>query len=148
MAASSARTASSLAAARHSHARLAAAVHNLDRALAMPAVEPTWTTRVRGALNALRPAFALHVDTTEGPDGLHGEILDREPRLAHQATVLVREHAVIAATMDALAERLGTVPPDLIRAWAVDLLRELSRHRQRGADLLYEAFETDIGGEN
>jgi hypothetical protein len=34
-----------------------------------------------------------------------------------------------------------------LRTWASDLLRELSRHRQRGADLVYEAYETDIGGE-
>jgi hypothetical protein len=36
---------------------------------------------------------------------------------------------------------------ELARGWASDLLRELSRHRQRGADLVYEAYATDIGGE-
>ncbi|WP_422771495.1 hypothetical protein ACN28C_33630 [Plantactinospora sp. WMMC1484] len=30
---------------------------------------------------------------------------------------------------------------------ATDLLRELFRHRQRGADLVYEAYQPDIGGE-
>jgi hypothetical protein len=35
----------------------------------------------------------------------------------------------------------------VLRGWTSDLLHELSRHRQRGADLVYEAYETDIGGE-
>lgn len=147
MAVTSPRTASSLAAARRSHARLASAVHDLDRVLALPAIEPTWIEHVRAALDELRPAFAAHVQAAEGPDGLHHEILDREPRLVHKAAILVREHAVIAATIDTLSERVGTVQPDLIRTWSVDLLRELSRHRQRAADLMYEAFDTDIGGE-
>ncbi len=36
---------------------------------------------------------------------------------------------------------------DEIRRCGGELLRALSRHRQRGADLVYDAYETDIGGE-
>ena len=86
---------------------------------------------------------------TEGPDGLYAELLDHAPRLTRQVQVLVREHAAVAATMSGLQRRIDT--PDVrvedLRTWASDLLRELSRHRQRGADLVYEAYATDIGGE-
>jgi hypothetical protein len=34
-----------------------------------------------------------------------------------------------------------------VRQRADELLAALSRHRQRGADLVYEAYATDLGGE-
>jgi hypothetical protein len=36
---------------------------------------------------------------------------------------------------------------DGIRESATALLGMLSRHRQRGADLVFDAYQTDIGGE-
>ena len=33
-----------------------------------------------------------------------------------------------------------------LRERGTDLLARLSRHRQRGADLIFEAYDTDIGG--
>ena len=35
---------------------------------------------------------------------------------------------------------------EAIRESLVDVLRSISRHRQRGADLVYEAYHVDIGG--
>ena len=35
---------------------------------------------------------------------------------------------------------------DDLRERATGLLGHLVRHRQRGADLIYEAYQTDIGG--
>ena len=32
-----------------------------------------------------------------------------------------------------------------IRNQAIELLGQLTRHRQRGADLIYEAYQVDIG---
>ncbi|HYU67411.1 MAG TPA: hypothetical protein VEK09_11695 [Jatrophihabitantaceae bacterium] len=34
-----------------------------------------------------------------------------------------------------------------LRTRGIDLLTRLDKHRQRGADLVFEAYETDIGGE-
>ena len=87
---------------------------------------------------------------TEGRGGLYAELLEHSPRLARQAQMLTREHAAIAATMSALqrpADLPGRTGRRTSAGAASDLLRELSRHRQRGADLVYEAYETDIGGE-
>jgi len=50
-----------------------------------------------------------------------------------------------------LLARVGPPVPadqvDAIRAHGTALLARLARHRQRGADLIHEAYEVDIGGE-
>jgi hypothetical protein len=138
-----------LAAARRHRAELLHSIQSFERALAVPAGNPDWRAGVAGRLRTLRAAFTEHVVLTEGPDGLYAELLDHAPRLARGVDVLVREHAALATAMDTLqvhADAVGT-GVDAMRGWASDLLRELSRHRQRGADLVYEAYATDIGGE-
>jgi hypothetical protein len=47
-----------------------------------------------------------------------------------------------------LAESLSGAEPDAIRERANELMRELVLHRQRGSDLVYEAYATDIGGQS
>jgi hypothetical protein len=147
--ASAEQDAASLAAARRRRAELLQSIQSFERALAVPAGDPDWRSGVAGRLRALRAGFTEHVVFTEGPDGLYAELLNHAPRLARGVEVLVREHAALTAAMDALqahADAAGAAVEDL-RGWASDLLRELSRHRQRGADLVYEAYATDIGGE-
>jgi hypothetical protein len=115
----------------------------------VPAQDPGWRGEVRELLGGLRDAFSEHVAVTEGPDGLYGELVDHAPRLARGIEVLKREHAALLARMDGLYGRVRRAEPapEQIRRWADELLRELSLHRQRGADLVYEAYGTDIGGE-
>jgi hypothetical protein len=133
--------------ARRHRAELLAAVQGFECALAEPAADPAWRHGVAAELARLRTEFHTHVELTEGPDGLYGEVLSDAPRLAHKVHRLGREHRKVSAALDALAARIDA-EPERFRSWAGDLLRELSRHRQRGADLVYEAYATDIGGEN
>lgn len=144
-----AESAASLAIARRHREALLHSIQAFERALAVPAGDPGWRPRVSSRLHGLRAAFAEHIVVTEGPDGLYAEVLEHAPRLARSAHVLVREHAAIATALSALQRRIDQPGPSVeeLRAWSSDLLRELSRHRQRGADLVYEAFATDIGGE-
>ena len=139
----------SLEVARRHRATLLRDIQAFEKALAKPAAEPGWREKVSTRLHALRGAFAEHIVVTEGADGLYNGLLENAPRLTRQVQVLVREHAAIATTMAALQQRVDQ--PDAgtedLRGWAGDLLRELSRHRQRGADVVYEAYATDIGGE-
>jgi hypothetical protein len=116
-------------------------------ALAAPAGDPRWRERVADRLYALREAFGEHVIVTEGSAGLYAELLELAPRLARLVDVLIREHAAILVAIDTLAGRVSTRDVERLRGWSSDLLRELARHRQRGADLVYEAYATDIGGE-
>lgn len=139
----------SLAAARRHRLELLVSIHEFERAIAVPSADPDWRRQVALRLARLREAFAEHISVTEGDDGLYAELLVAAPRLARAVGVLVREHVMIARALDRYAARLGEqdVEVERLRGWATDLLRELSRHRQRGADLVYEAFATDIGGE-
>lgn len=134
---------------RRHRAALLGEIHFLEQAIAAPAQDPGWRHRVRASLGGLRGAFAEHTVVTEGPDGLYAELLDHAPRLVRDVHVLLREHRAVVETMAALQRRvdLPEIGAAELRNWATELLGELSRHRQRGADLVYEAYQTDIGGE-
>jgi septation ring formation regulator EzrA len=139
----------SLQNARRHRATLLHAIQALETSLAAPAQELGWRDRVVARLRALSAAFAEHVVVTEGTAGLYAELLDHAPRLCHGVHGLVREHAAVKTALSTLERRAvqREARIDDLRSWASDLLRELSRHRQRGADLVYEAYHTDIGGE-
>jgi hypothetical protein len=132
-------------ACRH-RAELLAAIQGFESALAAPSADPAWRYCVAAELARLRAAFGTHIELTEGPDGLYAEVLGDAPRLVHEVYNLGREHATVAAALDTLAGSLDA-DPERLRLWGSDLLYVLSRHRQRGADLVYEAYATDIGGE-
>ena len=136
------------AAARRHRAELLQTITTFERALAVPE-DVDWRREVDALLGGLREAFSEHVAVTEGPDGLYGELVDHAPRLARGIECLQREHAALLASMDGLHGRVRRPDPTIeqIRGWACTLLEELWSHRQRGADLVYEAYATDIGGE-
>lgn len=121
----------------------------LARALAVAPEEPRWRERVIVHLAPVRRGFAEHVRITEGPVGLYAEVLAQAPRLHRGVRLLTREHAAIVAALADLhraVERPG-VGAEELRRRTDELLRALARHRQRGADLLWEAYQTDLGGE-
>ncbi|MPZ29096.1 MAG: hypothetical protein GEV12_22550 [Micromonosporaceae bacterium] len=135
-------------AARRRRAELLQAIQSFEQAVAAPAGGPAWRERVRRRLRALRDQLAEHMVVTEGPDGLYAELLEHAPRLDRPVAGLVAEHQTLVVRADSLARWLR---PDReverVRQRAGDLLSALSRHRQRGADLVYEAYAMDIGGE-
>ena len=130
-------------------AGLAGDVHALARAVADATVESCWRENVLRRLRPVGQGFAEHVRVTEGPAGLYRELLTHSPRLDHRVRLLTREHAAIVATMLAV-QRLAERPEgslDELRHRAGHLLRALTRHRRRGAELLWQAYQTDLGGE-
>lgn len=137
---------------RRRRAELRESMGQLERALAAPAGNRTvaWGQRVHDAISDLSDDFIDHVVVTEAPDGLHQSILAGAVRLTNAVTALAEEHTDITDNIAALlADTSGEVGSDAveeIRGRAGRLLGQLARHRQRGADLIYEAFETDIGG--
>ncbi|SCE71105.1 hypothetical protein [Micromonospora mirobrigensis] len=124
-------------------------VHALARALAVPPGEARWRERLILRLAPVHRSFAEHVRTTEGPAGRYAELLDQAPRLDHGVRLLTREHTAIAAALAALqrAAEVPGVPCQELCGRAGHLLRALARHRQRGADLIWQAYQTDLGGE-
>ncbi|MEV0157026.1 hypothetical protein AB0H57_25310 [Micromonospora sp. NPDC050686] len=128
---------------------LGADVRALAGVLAVPLREARWRERLILRLAPVRAGFADHVRVTEGPAGRYAELLGQAPRLDRGVRLLTREHAAIAAGLAGLqrAAELPGVPAEELRGRAGQLLRAMSRHRQRGADLIWQAYQTDLGGE-
>lgn len=141
-----------LAAVRLRRAELREALDQLERALAVPASgRPViWGETVHDSAVRIADDFVAHVEVTEGPGGLHQAILAGDLRLANAVDALTAEHAQIAAEVAALVT--DSEPPvtasdvEVLRERGTKLIAHLSRHRQRGADLIYEAYQSDIGG--
>ena len=138
---------------RRRRAELLESMRAVEQALSAPAPgrEQRWAERVHVALVELAADFGEHVTLTEGPAGLYREVLKSAPRLAGAVARLTREHAVITAEVDSLltaASEHGTQEyVDRVRELGTALLARLLRHRQHGSDLIYEAYQAEIGGE-
>lgn len=148
----SASTRTELDAVRARRAELRETLNLLEAALAAPARgrEMIWGEAVHAALVMIADDFGAHVEVTEGPGGLHQAILAGDLRLANAVDALTDEHGQIAEEIAALvADSQAPVTAqdmDELREGATKLLGHLVRHRQRGADLIYEAYATDVGG--
>lgn len=139
-----------LADLRRRRAELRDSMTALEHALAGPAIgDPAhWAGRVQAALTELSADLRTHVQITEDPDGLYPELLQVAPRLSEPVARLIREHGTLRAALDDLLATLDDHVPDVerVRELGTSLLSSLSHHRQRGADLVYEAYEVDVGG--
>jgi|KBSSwiStaDraftv2_1062776.scaffolds.fasta_scaffold110778_3 hypothetical protein len=141
-----------LDAVRRRRAELRESLDALEEALAGPSPEreAEWSELVRCVLIEVSDDFAAHIAVTEGADGLHQEILSSAPRLGHAVQILTDEHAQITteiAELTALCQPPVTpTEAAVIRDLGTRLLGRIVRHRQRGADLVYEAYAYDLGG--
>jgi hemerythrin-like domain-containing protein len=131
------------------------ALVHLEQAISSPASGriPDWTTRVRHDLDGVASSFEQHVVTTERADGLYDEILTQAPRLDGNVRRLREEHPEIAEAIAQMQRRIEATPIGGDE-WPLDdarddlqrLIGHVIRHRQRGADLIWEAYNVDIGG--
>ncbi|MGH2635856.1 MAG: hypothetical protein ACRDHU_06910 [Actinomycetota bacterium] len=126
----------------------------VESAISSPAVgrEADWTKDVTRNLQDLAHAIREHIEITERPQGLYDEISQKAPRLAIKMEQLRAEHPELRDGTDDLIARLEATP--IGDAWPLAearddlqrLLGRLVRHRQLGADLVWEAYNLDIGG--
>ena len=126
---------------------LLSGIKRVEHAIGEPIGDPLWWSGLSRAVAQLRTAFSAHVDVTEGPTGHYAGLLEHAPRLARGVNDLVDEHRDVLAAFNELEDTMERVSPDRVRRQTVRVLRKVWRHRQRGADLLYEAYVIDIGGE-
>jgi hypothetical protein len=131
------------------------AIADVEAALAAPASDAGWRDGVGEALTTLRSTIADHIVATEAPDGILASVRADAPRLSNAVDRLDAEHATLTHDTESLIDRLGsaaTAPAtddvQEIRDEALSLLTAVIRHRQRGADLLYEAYNVDVGGQS
>lgn len=137
-------------------AGLRSAMTELESALAAPApgrVEE-WRAGVSEALTALHEVWTRHIVETEAPGAFLDELVSEAPRLATPAAHLRREHNEILGVINRAEQWLGQVLlddnhevwVDRLRADLSTMLCALAHHRQRGADLIFAAYDVDIGG--
>jgi hemerythrin HHE cation binding domain-containing protein len=138
---------------RRHRAELRESMGALEDVLAAPATSDwvRWGSRAQAALMELAGDFKAHVEITEGPHGLYQDLRQNSPRLSQAVTRLTQEHVMIGSQLESLLTKATTVatPEEVnrVRELGTALLGRLVRHRQAGADLVYEAYEVDIGGE-
>jgi hypothetical protein len=130
------------------------ALVDVEQAISRPAVgrEPEWTKGVVLRLEGLAHAIEEHVEITERPEGLYDEISTKAPHLATKIDRLREEHPVLRDRAQVLLTKLQTTaigpgwPLDAARDDLQRLLGQIVRHRQLGSDLVWEAYNLDIGG--
>jgi hypothetical protein len=133
-------------AARARRERLFHALVALESALTGPSQpHERWLAEVREAVTEMRDTVVDHVAESEAPDGLLAQISEVSPWLGPKVVALRAEHDELVAAAERLvlacaaATDPGQVADD---GWA--LLGQVSRHRSRGADLLYDAYALDV----
>ena len=135
-------------------ADLHSALVEVEEAISAPAPGRVkeWATNVAARLLHLRTCFDDHIRGTEEQGGLYDDILHRAPHLAGKVKRLRDEHPMIQLS---IAKELQRTSGDLPEAEeAIDELRDdiqrllgkIIHHRQHGADLMWEAYNLDIGG--
>jgi hypothetical protein len=151
MAVDQVRDTAGLDSVRNARADLHAGLIKLEQTIAGPLAQHGWIPAVHDALVDLAATFERHIALTEEPDGLFDDVLRASPRLDNVVRRLCDEHTEIRATMAEILSDLRRgaregSPSELLRESILGLIGSLARHRQTGADLVYEAYTVDIGG--
>lgn len=139
-----------LARAKKHHLTLRDAMGNLEQVMARPAARVEWHGQVDQALADLAEALEDHVQDVEGEDGLLVDVEKQAPRLTAEAQLLRDEHATVSRTLLNAhntvrgSEAVASADPGMVRRRVMALLGRLMLHRQRAADLVYEAYNVDI----
>ncbi len=129
------------------------AIVGLEDALATPVGDGArWRLRVAMAIDHATIRIEEHAKQTEAKGGFLDRVISEVPRLQRRVNQLKVDHERLEKEVDALRLAVSLVedakiPEEAvnIRNQAIDLLGQLTRHRQRGADLIYEAYQVDIG---
>lgn len=111
-----------------------------------------WRLRVAMAIDHAANRIDEHIVDSEGPDGLIARVTSDEPRLHRRAQGLRTDHEQLEKQIHTLKMTVADIGDDEIgeraialRNDALEFLGRLAQHRQRGADLVYEAYQVDIG---
>lgn len=129
------------------------AMVDVESAAQAPVGSGKWRGTMLRELGDLADAFEAHVVATEAEDGIIESVVEDEPRLAPTGEYLKREHVAVrlhleSATSAVTATGSPTTQEEAssVRELILELFIALSRHRQRGSDFVWEAYDVDIGG--
>lgn len=137
---------------RAQRAELRESMAALEDALADEAADRTTARRrLRAALTELASDLQEHVELSESAEGFYADLRQTAPRLGAKVDTQMTEHdELLAEVRRLLGERDEGLADDAAlaehRAALAALLDRVVRHRRRGADLLHEAWNVDLGG--
>lgn len=142
-----------LDAARIRRESLYQALVGLEDALSTPIGDGArWRLRVAMAVDHAANRVAEHSETVEAPDGFLQQVEVESPRLSCRIQRLRTDHEQLEKDVHALKVALSEISDrdvasrgSSLRNQALAFLGLLAAHRQRGADLIYEAYQVDIG---
>ena len=124
---------------------LRSALVALENVLSSPAGgRDPWVGRVESTVRLMQSTLEAHVEDTEAEDGMLAQIDEDAPGLQGRVEQLRGEHGHLLEQTRALLERCRQGQVEEVRDAALDLLQTVSRHRQRGTDLLWDAYMVDI----
>ena len=124
-----------------------ATIQALDRLITLDAPDDaTWCAAAREAVDAATATWARHVTGTEAPDGILADVVEREPRLVHLVDTLRTEHIEVQALLDQTSAGLRDDDVAVARPAVAELSQRLSRHHDRGAEMLHLVYDVDLGG--
>ena len=141
-----------LDAARSRRKALHVAMVEVENAAQAPTRSTTWRAVLFAALDDLSMALEDHITTVEAPGGIIERVVDDAPRLDSAGKQLSADHEPLRrqVAMAINAVRAADSPPrdedvETIHEIILELVGALSRHRQRGSDFVWEAYDVDIG---
>jgi predicted nucleic acid-binding Zn-ribbon protein len=143
-----------VAQARRRRVDLHNALVEVEEAISAPAPGRVkqWAENVAAHIVHLRTSFDDHIRGTEEPGGLYDDILERAPHLSGKVKRLRDEHPMIQLSIAKELQRTSEDLPetdeaiDELRDDIQRLLGKITHHREHGADLMWEAYNLDIGG--
>jgi hypothetical protein len=136
--------------AREERRGVRAALAALESTTASSAHNVEWFKAVHERLTNLQGAFDRHIAATEAEGGLFDEIVESAPRLNRRTQTLRQDHIDIRSAIEVALADLPVEPIDdpetvaATRAAITDIMGRVTRHRQLGSDLVYEAYTVDI----
>lgn len=129
---------------------LRGAMLRLEAAISRSRKLDDWHRGVEEALASLADALQRHREEVESGDGLLNQIVARAPHLTAASESLRDEHRELEEMIWAAQAVAGTVgvDPSQVRGEALEIINRLVNHRQLGADLLYDTYSLDFGGDH
>ena len=120
------------------------------KALGRPVGTSDWGQVVGDGLDRIQEALMDHVAEVEGTEGLLADVELQAPRLTVDVDLLRREHETLQRSLEQArttlrgAEMVGKAGYEPVRRRVMTVLGRLMLHRQRAADLVYEAYNVDM----
>jgi hypothetical protein len=130
---------------RRAAQELSVTVHEVDSESGWD--ESAWCGQVTACLQQLDSAWMRHAQDNESPGGFFDQVRTEAPQLDPRLKQLHREHESLHRTIQHTIDLVARpADPQEVRRDVDGLLALLSKHEQRGADVIHQAYDVDDGG--